>query len=171
MRTDQGARSRALKDLEVFIGEWSMEASFPSAPATPAPSNSGTPIGADANGGAARTVFEWILDGQFLLQRAEVPGVPAAPDVFAIIGFDLNSEAYSQHYFDSRGVARVYAMTFTDGVWRLHRDAPDFSPLDFRQRFTGRFSDDAKTIDGRWESAGDGSSWEHDFDLTYTKLI
>ena len=79
------------------------------------------------------------------------------------------SGAYTQHYFDSRGVARVYAMTFSDGVWTLLREAPDFTPLDFSQRFSGRFSADRTTIAGTWEVRTDGSSWEHDFDLTYTR--
>ena len=47
-------------------------------------------------------------------------------------------------------------MSFEDGVWKLWRDEPDFSPLDFAQRYTGISSDDGKT-------------WEHDFDLTYIK--
>ena len=61
-------------------------------------------------------------------------------------------------------------MKFSDGVWTLLRDSPDFSPLDFSQRFEGTFSDDGNTIKGRWESASDGSNWEHDFDLKYTKV-
>ena len=56
-----------------------------------------------------------------------------------------------QHYFDSRGVARVYKMSVEEGVWKLWRDEPDFSPLDFSQRFTGTFSADGTTIAGRWE--------------------
>ena len=43
--------------------------------------------------------------------------------------------------------------------------APDFS-----QRFTGTFDDDHNTIVGRWEISSDGSTWNHDFDLTYTRL-
>jgi hypothetical protein len=31
-------------------------------------------------------------------------------------------------------------MSLEDGVWKLWRDPPDFSPLDFAQRFTGTFS-------------------------------
>ena len=62
-------------------------------------------------------------------------------------------------------VARVYEMSFSDGLWRLWRDSPGFS-----QRFTGTFSDDAITIAGRWERSSDGSMWEHDFDLTYTRV-
>jgi hypothetical protein len=61
-------------------------------------------------------------------------------------------------------------MSLEDGVWTLRREAPDFSPLDFAQRYTGTFSDDGKTIVGRWEIAHDGSTWEHDFDLTYVRV-
>ena len=48
--------------------------------------------------------------------------------------------------------------------------AEDFSPLDFSQRFTGTFSEDGKTIEGRWEISHDGETWETDFDMTYTKI-
>ena len=58
-------------------------------------------------------------------------------------------------------------MTIADRVWTLQRvaAAPDFS-----QRFTGTFDDDDNTIVGRWEISSDGSTWNHDFDLTYTRL-
>ncbi len=42
-------------------------------------------------------------------------------------------------------------MTFTDGVWTLLRSSPDFSPLDFSQRYTGTLSDNGDTIHGAWE--------------------
>jgi hypothetical protein len=79
---------------------------------------------------------------------------------------DATGAGYLQHYFDSRGVARLYEMTFADNVWTLerHADAPDFS-----QRFTGTFDDDRNTIVGRWESSSDSSNWKPDFDLTYTR--
>ena len=95
-----------------------MEAAFADAP----PSG---PIG--------HTVFEWLPGQHFLAQRWEVPH-PDAPDGIAVIGLAADSEAYTQHYFDSRGIARVYAMTFRDDVWTLLRDSPDFSPLDFSPR-------------------------------------
>ena len=95
--------------------------------------------------------------------------VPAAPDSLAIVAADPRTGGYTQHYFDSRGVVRLYAMTFTDGVWTLIREAPDFSPLDFRQRFTGTFSADGNTITGAWEKTADGGEWEHDFALTYRR--
>jgi hypothetical protein len=143
-----------LERLEALIGEWSIEVSLPGAP----PGDIG-----------ARVSFEWMPGKQFVVQRWEVP-VTDAPDGLAIIGLDGGGPGYLQHYFDSRGVARVYKMSFGDGVWELWRDAADFSPLDFSQRYTGTFTDDGQAIEGGWEIAHDGSTWEHDFDLGYKKL-
>jgi hypothetical protein len=61
-------------------------------------------------------------------------------------------------------------MTFDDGIWTLLRDAADFTPLDFSQGFSAEFGADGNRISGRWESSREGSSWEHDFDLTYQKV-
>jgi hypothetical protein len=151
---EEQAEVPPVERLDAFAGEWSMEAAFPLLPPT------------DARG---RTVFEWMPGKRFLIQRWEVPQ-PEAPDGIAIIGFDEGRGTFLQHYFDSRGVARLYEMSLENGVWKLWRSSEDFSPLNFSQRFTGTFSEDGLTIDGRWEISHDGSSWEHDFDLTYTKV-
>jgi hypothetical protein len=141
------------KRLERFIGEWTMRITFPGAP--------------PFEGG--RVVFEWMPGEQFLIERWDVP-VPEAPDGLAVIGFNDSRGTFLQHYFDSRGIARVYAMSLEDGVWSLWRETPDFSPLDFAQRYTATFSDDGTMIVGRWEIAHDGAAWEHDFDLTYVRV-
>jgi hypothetical protein len=154
-------RTDALARLGVFIGNWSMEARFPGRQPTSA--------GAADSGLMVRSRFEWALGGQFLLQHTEVP-VPEAPDSLAIVGVDLRTSGYTQHYYDSRGVERRYAMGFADGVWTLTRESPDFSPLDFRQRFTGTFSEDQDTITGAWEKCLDGREWEHDFALIYRRV-
>jgi hypothetical protein len=145
-----------LERLNPFVGEWDLEVSLPS------------PGG---DGIRARAVFEWALDGRFLVQRVEI-SIPEAPNSIAIIGPDPRGDAYAQHYFDSRGVVRVYAMTFEDGVWTLLRDSPDFSDLNFWQRYTGAFSADGNTIDGGWESShDDGATWQRDFDLVYRRAV
>ena len=153
-------RSAALARLGVFAGEWVVEARFPG---QPPPSN------VTDEGAQVRSRFEWALDGQFLLQRTEVR-VPGAPDSLTIVSVDPETGAYTQHYYDSRGVVRLYAMSLADGVWTLTRESPDFSPLDFRQRFTGTFSRDGNTISGAWEKCFDGADWEHDFALTYRRV-
>jgi hypothetical protein len=145
----KAAARAALKRLEAFIGEWTLEASFP-----------GSPPG--------RVAFEWALGGQLLVQRTGAPD--PAPDSLAIISVDPDRGTYTQHYFDTRGVVRLYAMTLSNGAWQLLRTKPDFTPLDFSQRFRGRFSRDRRMIKGAWETSGDGKRWKHDFDLIYRKV-
>jgi hypothetical protein len=141
--------------LAVLVGEWNMVPEFKGLP----------PVE-----GAARVVFEWMPGKRFLIQRWEVP-LAEAPDGIAIIGADPERDGnFLQHYFDMRGVARVYRMSLSDVAWRLWRETPDFSPLTFAQRYTGTFTDEGRTIAGFWEICHDGETWEHDFDLTYTKV-
>jgi hypothetical protein len=131
--------------LEPLIGEWVVEGTHPVDPSM-------------AVGG--RAVFEWLDGGRFVVERWTVEH-PDFPNGIAILG--EGESGFAQHYFDSRGVARVYAMSVTDETWELSRESPEFS-----QRFIGKFSEDGSTITGRWEKL-DGSNWELDFHLTYTK--
>jgi hypothetical protein len=150
MEPEHAGRGAALQRLEALVGEWVMEASFP-----------------NGQGGTGRALFEWALGRQFLICRTEARGGP--PDGLMIMGYGPGRLPYRQHYFDSRGVARIYAMDLSDGVWTLLRDSADFTPLDFAQRYTGTFAADGRRIEGRWESAQDGTTWELDFHLNYTK--
>jgi hypothetical protein len=133
-----------------LIGEWSIEAGFPDAP-------------------TGRVTFEWMPGEQFIVERWEVP-VPEAPDGLAILGFDEGTGDYLQHYFDTRGVARIYKMSFEGRIWKLWRDTEDFSPLDFLQRYVGTLSEDGRTVTGAWEICHDGVTWEKDFDLSYVRV-
>jgi hypothetical protein len=67
-------------------------------------------------------------------------------------------------YSDERGVARIYQMRLEGSVWKIWIDSPDFS-----QRITGMFSDDGNTITCPGELSHDGSNWEQDLDVTYTR--
>jgi len=148
-------RNEALAALEVFVGEWSMEARFEAMP--------------PADAGARRVrVAHWRAVPRSTLVGPR-PG-SAGWDRTDRAGYG-DQRSRLQHYFDSRGVAHVYQMTRDDGVWKLGRDALDFSPLDFGQRFTGMTSRDGQVTEGAWEISHDGKSWQHDFDLTYRKHV
>lgn len=149
---NQDASGTDIGRLGAIVGEWAIEVTFPGGP----PLTGGT------------TTFEWMAGARFLIQRWEVPD-PNAPDGVAIIGFDELRNTLVQHYFDSRGVARLYEMTFDGALWTLTRTSEDFSPLNFLQRYRGTFADDGQTISGEWETSSDGEAWEHDFDLAYIR--
>lgn len=143
--TNDSARTR----LEVLVGEWTMQAGPPDGPPWP---------------GSGRVTFEWLRGTPLLVQRWHID-MPEAPDGVAVIGCDGMSGSYYQLYTDDRDVQRIYEMGLSDGIWTLRRDGEPFG-----QRFTGRFSADGETIQGRWELAEDGETWRTDFDLTYTKV-
>ena len=135
--------------LDDLVGKWELAVDLPGAE--------------DVCG---HVVFERL--GELLVQRTTVP-VPEAPDSCCVVVGNPDG-SYTQHYFDSRGVARLYAMTFDGRSWTLERTAPDFTPLDFHQRFVGSVGVDGTTIDGQWQSSSDGQQWTRDFGLTYTRV-
>jgi hypothetical protein len=61
-------------------------------------------------------------------------------------------------------------MTLEDRLWTLSRTEPDFSPLDFSQRYTGVFGEDGDSIAGRWEVAHEPDDWQLDFELGYVRI-
>ncbi len=137
---------RDMQALEPLVGEWTAEAVMPG--------------GGDGVRGSM--TVEWLEGGGYLIQRSAMED-PVFPRTVAVIGPDSSGEKIVQHYFDSRGVARVYDISLEDGVLRLWRDD------DWAQRYVGRFSDDGSTIEGAWERCDDGETWAHDFALTYRR--
>jgi hypothetical protein len=97
------------------------------------------------------------------------------PDSISLIGGAPEGEPQPMHYFDSRGVKRLY-MTAVEGSWLRIWRAPgeDWNGPQgpgFNQRFFGEISADGRTITGRWERGmGDaGDKWEIDFPITYSR--
>jgi hypothetical protein len=105
----------------------------------------------------AQVAFDWLEDGAFMIEHF-------ATSTW-VIGPDDSNETYSVLYHDERGVSRVYQMSLDKDVWKVWRNAPGFS-----QRFEGKFSAAGDTITARWEKSFDGSTWEHDFNLTYKRV-
>ena len=147
---DQPTAEEALRRLDILVGEWELEAKWPSGEPWP---------------GGGRATFEWHASGAHLVERVTAD-LAEAPDNISIIGCDGANGTYMQLYSDARGVCRVYEMSIGDGEWKLWREGEPFS-----QRFTGRISDDGNTITGQWEIAEDFTNYTTDFDLTYRRVI
>lgn len=144
-----------LGHLEPLVGEWEIEATHQALPG-------------DVIRGRAR--FAWLGDGVFLVWRARYEH-PDIPDSIAIMSCDDTGDlrvpggGCAVHYYDARGVTRLYRLDAAPGVWRYWRDEPGFS-----QRFTGTISPDGATIDGVVELSRDGSTWEPDLPITYRRV-
>lgn len=136
-----------VEGLSVLVGAWETEATHPA-------------TGPLVVRGTA--TFEWLEGERFLIHRSRAEH-PDFPDSISVLGA-FEDERLEMHYFDSRGVHRIYLVSFEPGVWRWERDAPGFS-----QRFTGTFSPDGQTIAGVSQLCTDGETWADDLKTTYRR--
>lgn len=142
-----------LKPLEGLVGDWEMEISNASFLPRLSDRVKGGPV-----------LIEWVQDGAFLvIHMGDKSAGP--PQALWLIDRDDSTPNYTVLYYDARSVSRIYKMSFSEGVWKMWREAPGFW-----QRYESTVSKDGKTMTAHWEKSSDGSRWEHDFDVTYTKL-
>jgi hypothetical protein len=135
-----------LEQLGVLVGSWVTEGHHPLLP--------------DAVTGRAE--YEWLEGGRFLVCRSSSDH-PQVPDALSVTG--VTDGRLTMHYFDSRGVFRVYSVVVAPGTWRFSLDAPDFS-----QRTTYTLGDDRDTVTSRGEYSRDGAAWEEDLALTFRRV-
>jgi hypothetical protein len=137
--------TEGLKQLDVLIGDWVIASEKYS----------------EVRGA---TTVRPAEDGKFLRLESTAED-DRFPHSTLLIGSDEARDDCTVLYYDARDVWRVYRTSVSGGVWKMWRDVPGFN-----QRFIGKISDDGKTIAGQWEMSSDGTNWEVDFDLTYTKV-
>ncbi|MGI2329096.1 hypothetical protein [Planococcus sp. YIM B11945] len=145
-------REEMMKRLDFFIGTWNMDVIHPHLLPNPI---------------SGRSTFEW-LEEKYIVQRTHIDK-SEFPDNMIVYDFDPNTGHYLLHYFDSRGITRLYQMTLENGAWTMLRDKADFTPLSFFQRFIGTIDEVGKVIEGSWEASDDGVEWEHDLKVVYRK--
>jgi hypothetical protein len=114
-------------------------------------------------------VGEWSMGASFAANEADAPRERRSS------GYGRNASSFSGGRSivpTPQTASRSSASTPTRGnssstTSTLERSAaaPDFS-----QRFAGTIDEDGDTIVGRWEHSSDGSTWNDDFGLTYTRV-
>ena len=146
-----------MKEFEPLIGTWRAEGELPMDP-------------------------HMKISGEARIERlgelivfSSVAKPTEVPDSISVIGGAREGKPQPMHYFDSRGVKRLYLTAVESSTWKIWR-APgeDWNGPDgpgFNQRFIGEISADGKTIEGRWERAmGEaGDQWELDFPINYAR--
>ena len=104
-----------------------------------------------------RQVWTPVLDDRFV-HLDWTYAHPDFPDALAVL------DGTVMHYFDVRGVVRVFSMTVDDAGWTTARRDDDFW-----QRSRARF-DGPDAMSGVGENSHDqGRTWEHDYDIRWTR--
>ena len=105
-----------------------------------------------------RQRYERVLDGAFVLQHWTYHH-PDFPDALALLSHDW------YHYFDVRGITRVFELEVDDAGWSMIRLDGDFS-----QRSTARFrGPDAMESTGE-VSHDNGATWRPDSTMTHRRV-
>jgi hypothetical protein len=115
--------------------------------------------------------IEWLEGERFLIYRTRYDH-PDIPDGISIIG---DTDGLHMHYFDTRGVHRIYDVKVTDEGWEMamDRDSPasSFASPDerFSQRMNFTFEDDNRTMTGKGRLSYDDVTWVDDLEITYSR--
>ena len=105
-----------------------------------------------------RQRYERVLDGAYVLLEWTVDH-PDFPDSLALL------QDGALHSFDVRGVHRTFELTFTSSGWAQVRKDPDFW-----QRCAVRVVSQHEMTGTGENSHDEGLTWEHDFEITCTRL-
>ena len=146
-------KNNALNDLEFLIGNWKTKIYNASFLASPSEYIEG------------KALFEWFEDETFIIMRSEATEKGPPRMVSMINQDDINGQGV-MIYYDSRGVSRIYKMSFANNIWKLWRDAP--AP-GFNQKFEGVVSSNRNIIEASWYIMEDDKTWMHDFSIKYEK--
>lgn len=152
-----------LEPLHRLVGTWTTASTHPALP------------GVVMRG---TVTVEWLEGQRFLIHHARTdhPDVPDATSITGWMGHDRVEDATGtaptaadqaglrMHYFDSRGVFRVFEVAIDETAWRWWRDAPGFS-----QQFTGTFEAGGDVIVGRSQLRQDDLIWKDDLETTYRR--
>ena len=144
---EQTARNPELAAFDPLVGEWTLEATHPMFPST------------TVNG---RMTYAWLEGERFLVQRSSNDH-PDFPDSVSVIGFAADEEL-TAHYFDSRGVFRIYRVAMEGDTLRMWRDEPGFS-----QRLEAKLSPDGATLAGVWQLSRDDETWADDLAVAFAR--
>ena len=105
-----------------------------------------------------RQRYERVLDGAFMLLRWTYDH-PDFPDALALLSHD------QCHYFDVRGITRIFNLKVDDAGWSMIRLDEAFS-----QRNSARFSG-LDFMESTGEASYDGgTTWQPDFTMRWQRI-
>ena len=107
---------------------------------------------------SGRQTYERVLEAAFVMLRWTYDH-PEFPDAIALM------DDTTFHYFDVRGVTRVFDFDINSSGWTMNRRDEDFW-----QRSSARFISPDE-MQGSGENSYDaGLTWQHDFHMSYVRV-
>lgn len=138
---------QALKRLEKLIGKWTL---------------TGRSLNAKEDDIKGSASFEWILDGFFILHKGEMQADNFKIQSWAIIGYDSETDTFPEVvYGNMSSLSLTYA-------WQIKGN--EVTHWTTGSKYTGKFSDEGKILDGGWRADGAEISPDNTYDATMYKV-
>jgi hypothetical protein len=150
--SDDFVQSRALAAVKPFtalIGKWSSESTHRLLP--------GTLL-------LGRVDMQWLSGERYVIWRADNDD-SRIPDSLSVVGVMEGDENLSMQYFDSRGVNRVYSVSFDGKTLTTERKAPGFN-----QRLHGVLDSDGSVLKAVSQLDENGKGYVDDLSFIFRRL-
>ena len=104
--------------------------------------------------------YEFILDGNYILHKADVLMGNQKSQTYEIISLGSSPEKAIMHYYNSEGESGVMAAFLQGAVFRMEGD---------KIKFEGTIDVQNTKVAGKWSVQGESEQWTDFIDLTLTK--
>jgi len=104
--------------------------------------------------------YEWMLNGQYILHKADVKMGKEKSETFEIIKPDEKNELATMHYFNSNGEDGTMNSKISNGIFEINGDG---------LKFHGSIDKENKSIVGKWYSKNDKDEWVEFIELNLEK--
>lgn len=104
--------------------------------------------------------YELILDGFFILHKADVFMGNDKSQTLEVIGLDEASNHATFEYYDNQGASGKMTGTLKNNELKINGEA---------LRFQGRLNDNENQINGTWEKINAQSKWKRFLEMKLTK--
>lgn len=104
--------------------------------------------------------YEFILDGNCILHKADVKMGDEKSETFEIISIDNVSDKVKMQHYNSKGESGVMTNFFTGNNYKIEGD---------KIKFVGTIDNDNTKLTGKWYLQSESGKWTEFIDLKLTK--
>lgn len=106
--------------------------------------------------------YEFILNGNCILHKAEVKMGDEEVETFELILLDTSLEKVAMHYYNSKGETGAMKGTLEENEFNIENES---------LKFDGRINEENSELVGKWYRIADDGRWVVFIDLKLTKQL
>jgi len=106
--------------------------------------------------------YEWMLNGQYILHKADVKMGNEKSETFEIIKMDVTTKLATMYYFNSNGEDGTMSSKISNGIFEINGDG---------LKFHGSIDTENTSIVGKWYSKNDKDEWVEFIELNLEKQV